>query len=46
MMEGIPMSIIQQQRFHTSLATTKAYLSHIAPKDVIETVVKREWSPD
>jgi len=45
MMEGIPMPIIQQQLGHTSLATTDRYLSHIAPKQVIETMGKRVWSP-
>ena len=46
MMEGVPMVIIQQQLGHKSLATTNTYLSHIAPKDVIETMGRREWSPD
>lgn len=46
MMEGIPMPIIQRQLGHNSLATTSTYLSHIAPKLVIETMGKREWSPD
>ncbi len=45
MMEGIAMPIIQQQLGHASLATTSIYLSHIAPKDVIETMGRREWSP-
>ncbi len=45
MMEGVPMPIIQQQLGHVSLATTDRYLSHIAPKQVIETMAKREWSP-
>jgi len=45
MMEGIPMAIIQRQLGHASLATTNTYLSHIAPKLVIETMAKREWSP-
>ncbi len=45
MMEGIPMPIIQQQLGHASLASTDAYLSHIAPKLVIETMGRREWSP-
>ena len=46
MMEGIPMPIIQQQLGHVSLATTDRYLSHIAPKLVIETMGQREWSPE
>ncbi|MEA3511794.1 MAG: site-specific integrase, partial [Actinomycetota bacterium] len=45
MMEGIPMPIIQRQLGHVSLATTDRYLAHIAPKQVIETMAKREWSP-
>ena len=42
MMEGIEMPIIQRQLGHTSLATTDRYLSHIAPRQVIEAVRKRE----
>ena len=45
MMEGVPMPIIQQQLGHVSLATTDRYLSHIAPRQVIETMGQREWSP-
>ena len=45
MMEGIPMPIIQRQLGHVSLATTDRYLAHIAPKQVIETMAKRVWSP-
>ena len=45
MMEGIPMPIIQRQLGHASLATTDTYLSHIAPKLLIETIAKREWTP-
>ncbi len=45
MMEGVPMPIIQRQLGHASLATTDTYLSHIAPKLVIETMRQREWSP-
>ena len=44
MMEGVPMPIIQSQLGHASLATTDTYLAHIAPKQVIETIRKREWS--
>ena len=40
------MVIIQQQLGHKSLVTTSIYLNHIAPKDVIETMAKREWDPD
>jgi site-specific recombinase XerD len=45
MMEGIPMPIIQRQLGHASLATTDTYLSHIAPKLVIETMGQRQWNP-
>ncbi len=37
------MPIIQSQLGHASLATTDTYLAHIAPKQVIETIRKREW---
>ena len=44
MMEGVEMGIIQRQLGHVSLATTAIYLNHIAPKQVIETMHKREWN--
>jgi integrase/recombinase XerD len=44
MMENIPISIIQRQLGHASLATTDTYLSHIAPKHVIEAISGREWT--
>jgi integrase/recombinase XerC len=45
MMEGVPLAIIQRQLGHVSLASTNTYLAHIAPKEVIEAIGKREWSP-
>ena len=45
MMEGVAMPIIQRQLGHLSLATTNTYLAHIAPKELIETIRKREWQP-
>ena len=39
------MAIIQRQLGHLSLATTNTYLAHIAPKELIETIRKREWAP-
>jgi site-specific recombinase XerD len=45
MMEGVAMPIIQRQLGHVSLATTETYLAHIAPKEVIEAMRKREWEP-
>jgi len=44
MMEGVPVPIIQRQLGHASLATTQRYLDHIAPKDVIDTMQRREWA--
>lgn len=44
MMEGIPIPIIQRQLGHSSLATTDIYLSHIAPKQVIDAISTRQWS--
>jgi integrase len=43
-MEGVPVPVIQQQLGHASLATTDRYLRHIAPKDVVEVMQRREWS--
>ena len=43
MMENVPMPIIQRQLGHASLATTDTYLSHIAPRDVINAMKDREW---
>lgn len=45
MMEGVPMPVIQRQLGHSSLATTDRYLSHLAPKDVVEAMQGREWTP-
>jgi site-specific recombinase XerD len=44
MMEGVEVPIIQKQLGHVSLATTAVYLNHIAPKQVIETMRKRDWT--
>ena len=44
MMEGVEMPIIQRQLGHMSLATTDTYLSHIAPRQVIEAITKRAWT--
>jgi integrase/recombinase XerD len=47
MMEGIPIAIIQRQLGHVSLSTTDTYLSHIAPRQVIDAIANREWTtPD
>lgn len=44
MMEGTPVPIIQMQLGHSSLSTTEKYLSHLAPKDVIDVAHQRdEW---
>ena len=44
MMEGVPVPVIQQQLGHASLATTDRYLRHVAPKQLVETMQRREWS--
>ena len=44
MMEGVPVPVIQRQLGHASLATTQRYLDHIAPKDLIDTMQRREWA--
>jgi site-specific recombinase XerD len=41
--EGVAINIIQKQLGHTNAATTSRYLDHIAPREVIETMKKREW---
>ena len=43
LMEGVSIPIIQRQLGHASLQTTDTYLSHIAPKQVIETITARSW---
>ena len=43
MMEGVPVPIIQKQLGHTSLATTERYLDHLAPKELVETMQRREF---
>lgn len=43
MMEGVPVPIIQRQLGHASLATTDRYLAHLAPKDMVEAMQRREW---
>jgi integrase len=45
MMEGVEIPIIQRQLGHVSLATTSIYLNHIAPRQVIEAMRKRDWQP-
>ena len=39
----VPIPIIQRQLGHTSLQTTDTYLSHIAPKQVLEVITSRSW---
>lgn len=42
--EGVPVNVIQQQLGHANLATTDAYLRHIAPAAVIAMGRNRTWS--
>ena len=43
--EGVPMNVIQAQLGHASLSVTSAYLDHVAPVILIETMRQRHWSP-
>ena len=43
LMEGVPIPVIQRQLGHASLQTTDTYLSHIAPKQVLEFISARNW---
>lgn len=45
-MEGVPVPIIQQQLGHANLETTSRYLSHLAPRDLIDRMQTREWDID
>ena len=42
-MEEVPITIIQRQLGHISLATTDRYLNHSAPKQLIDRIGEREW---
>jgi site-specific recombinase XerD len=44
LMEGVPIPVIQRQLGHASLQTTDTYLSHIAPKQVLEVMSDRDWA--
>ena len=43
MWEGVPVPLIQAQVGHSSLATTQRHLDHIAPKDLVDTMQRREF---
>jgi site-specific recombinase XerD len=43
MREGVPLNVISAALGHSNLATTSRYLSHIAPREVIETLRGRTW---
>jgi site-specific recombinase XerD len=43
MMEGVPLVVIKAQLGHESLATTDRYVSHLAPRHVVEAMREREW---
>jgi integrase len=44
LLEGVPSPIIQRPLGHASLQTTDTYLSHIAPKQVLEVITTRIWN--
>jgi site-specific recombinase XerD len=41
--EGCPITVIQRQLGHTSLATTERYLNHLLPLEVVEAMQARAW---
>jgi site-specific recombinase XerD len=43
MWEGVPVPLIQAQLGHTSLATTQRYLDHLAPRELVEVMQRREF---
>jgi integrase/recombinase XerD len=43
MWEGVPVPLIQAQLGHASLATTQRYLDHLAPKDLVDAMQRREF---
>jgi site-specific recombinase XerD len=43
MWEGVPVPLIQAQLGHASLATTQRFLDHLAPKDLVDTMQRREF---
>jgi site-specific recombinase XerD len=42
--EGLPVNVVQQQLGHGSLATTDRYLRHIAPRERVAAMRRREWA--
>jgi integrase len=42
--KDVDLPIIQRQLGHASLQTTDTYLSHIAPKQVLEVMSNRSWA--
>ena len=41
--EGVPVPVISAALGHSSIATTSTYLSHVAPRQVIDTLRARSW---
>lgn len=41
--EAVPVHLIQRQLGHSSLATTERYVSHLAPRQVIDAMQRRTW---
>ena len=42
-MEGTPLSIVQAQLGHASLAATERYVRHLAPADLVRALQERAW---
>lgn len=41
--EGVPVHVIQAQLGHKSLATTDQYVRHLAPRQLLDAMGRREW---
>ena len=41
--EGVDLLVISKQLGHADLATTERYLNHLEPREVVETMQRRDW---
>lgn len=41
--EGVSTWLIMKQLGHANIATTERYLDHLSPKELIDTMERREW---
>jgi site-specific recombinase XerD len=43
MREGAPLLVISRQLGHSSLGVTERYVNHLEPREVVETMQRRDW---